>query len=168
MSSSFNNNKNIDLFERLQSIVEDKDLLKINAEKAQRNRSTSSDKALDRKTFDSLLERKYDEFLVGEVKPLTKEEAKVIDDRIMKYEVEKGNAFDRLEIAENAIEETMEKRNLSFTLPIVKNKKLKRAAKRFFKERKKEITFQDYKKALSRMKELQKMESKDIRKKKED
>ena len=168
MSSSFNNNKNIDLFERLQKIAEGKDLVRVSASDQRREDSVSSDKALSKKNFDSLLERKYDEFLVGEIKPLTKEEANAIDDRIMKYEIEKGNAFDRLEVAENAIEETMEKRNLSFTLPIIKNKKLKKSSKTIFKEKKKEITFQDYKKALRRMKELQKMESKDIRKKKED
>jgi len=167
-SKYFNNNSNKDLFEKLKEIKEvEKDIaLESNyiLNKSLKERQAERSK----EDFNKLLEKKYDEYLVGKAKPYTKKEEKIIEEEILKYEVEKNLTLDRLDIAEDAILETMEKRGLQFSLPIVKNKKLKRAAKRFFKEKKQEITFEDYNKALKRIKELQKKESKGLMSKRED
>lgn len=164
----FNLNSNGDLFEKLKEIKSFEKNIPLENDSIDYKNVNQRRKEKELKDFNKLLERKYDEYLVGKAKPYTKEEAKVVEEEVLKYEVEKSRVFDRLDIAENAISETMEKRGLSYSLPIIKNKKLKRAAKRFFKEKKQEITFQDYKKALRVMKELQKKESKGLMAKRED
>lgn len=164
----FNINSNNDLFEKLQQI---KDFEKNNIlENGSINYKSSEQKQKERENqnFNRLLERKYDEYLAGKAKPYTRQEQKLIEEEIFKYEVEKNRVIDRLDIAENAISETMDKRGLNYSLPIIKNKKLKRAARRFFGKRKQEITFSDYKKALKKVKELQKKESKGLMSKRED
>jgi hypothetical protein len=163
----FNFNSNIDLFENLKKISDfEKSLVLENG--AFTSEEVFLKEGNPKNTFQSLIEKKCDEFLMGKVKPYTLDEIKVVEDKVFEYKIKKTRTEDRLDLAEEALKKAMEKRNLKYSLPIVKNKKLKRAAKRFFGERKKEITFADYKKALKRMKQLQKSESKGIMEKKED
>lgn len=167
-SKYFNNNSNKDLFEKLKEIKEVEKEIALKSDSIVNKSLREKQAEKEKESFNKLLEKKYDEYLVGKAKPYTRKEQKIIEEEILKYEVEKNITLDRLDIAEDAILETMEKRGLHFSLPIIKNRKLKRAAKRFFKEKKQEITFEDYNKALKRIKELQKKESKGLMSKRED
>jgi len=163
----FNFNANVDLFENLKQIKLLEKSLYLEGDSL-RAENIFLKKETAKNTFENLIERKYDEFLMGKVKPYTLDDVQVVEDKVFQYKLKKTKVEDRLDLAERTLSETMEKRGLRFSLPIVKNKKLKRAARRFFGERKKEITFADYKRALKRMKQLQKSESKGLMEKKED
>lgn len=156
MKKVFNNNSNINLFDRFENISEiDKDLKLYEKETERFFENIQGPK----KDYQTLSKRKYKEFLVGLPQKLTKEEKIIIDeeyDSLMQF---KSRVEDKLDLAETLLKKSMEKRGIEYSLPIVKNKKLKRASKRFFGERKSEITFEDYQKALQRKKELEKYES---------
>lgn len=163
----FNFNSNVDLFDKLEEIKKlEKSLYLEAGDKIPGNpyRGVNG----ENRGFENLIEKKYNEFLMGSIKPYTAQDLETVEKKVFEYKVKKSRTEDRLDFAEKTLSETMDKRNLDFSLPIVKNKKLKRAARRFFGERKKEITFDDYKKALKRLKELQKQEGKGLMEKKED
>ena len=67
-------------------------------------------------TFEKLIERKYDEFLMGKVKPYSLDEIKVVEDKVFQYKVKKARIEDRLDVAEKTLSETMDKTGLKFSL----------------------------------------------------
>ena len=154
MKSPFNPNLNRDVFEKFNSLEN------IEKEVAYVNEETSNFKKRKKKSsYSDLVKKKYAEFTQLTPTSLTEEEKQIYDKAFKDVLAKEAMVQDKLSLAESGIKDAMEKRNINYSLVIKKNKKLKRAAKRFFGEAKSEITFEDYKKALKRKKELERYES---------
>lgn len=156
MKRKFNNNANIHLFQKFEKFSEiEKD---INFFESNSKRIFDSIEG-PKKAYSQLKRNKYKEFFEGTPKKISREEKELIDQEYLSLLNFKNAVQDKVDLAELAIKKSMEKRNVDYTLPIVKNKKLKRASKRFFGETKTSVSFEDYQKALKRKKELERAES---------
>ncbi len=156
MKKNFNDNSNIDLFQKFDKFPEiDKDIAYFEENSKRIFESIEGPK----KTYQALMKNKYREYLLETPKKMTKEERDAIDLEYKSLIELKNRVEDKIDLAEFGIKKSMDKRGVEYILPIVKNKKLKRASKRFFGESKGEITFDDYQKALKRKKELERIES---------
>lgn len=156
MKKIFNNNSNIHLFQKFEKFSEiEKDInyFETNSKRIFENMEGP------KKAYSQLKKNKYKEFFVGTPKKISREEKELIDQEYLELVNFKNSVQDKIDLAELAIKKSMEKRNIDYALPIVKNKKLKRASKRFFGEVKASISFEDYQKALKRKKELERAES---------
>lgn len=163
MKTPFNPNSNRDVFDQFNSLED------IEKEVAYVNGETSKARGVKkRQNYPELMRRKYTEYFATSPKPLNAEEQKVYEKALSDVLAKNAMLKDKLALAENGIADSMQKRGIDFSLVIKKNKKLKRASKRFFGENKSEITFEDYKKALERKKELERYESNSLMEKIED
>ena len=156
MKKIFNDNSNIDLFQnfdKFSKVDEDIQFFEENTKRLFENIDAP------KKAYQSLIKNKYKEYFLDTPKKITKDEKELIDTEYRDLISFKNRVDDKIDLAEVAIKKSMEKRGVEYILPIVKNKKLKRASKRFFGKAKREITFEDYQKALKRKKELEKAES---------
>lgn len=156
MKKAFNNNSNINLFDRFEKISGIDEDLRLYEEGTERFFKNIEG---PKKDYQTLSKQKYKEFLVGLPRKISKEEKKIIAEEYDSLIQFKNRVEDKLDLTEALLKKSMEKRGVEYSLPIVKNKKLKRASKRFFGEKKTEITFEDYQKALQRKKELERYES---------
>jgi len=156
MKKNFNNNSNINLFQKFDKFGQvDKDIQYFEENTKRIFQTIEGPK----KAYQSLIKNKYREYFLDTPKKITKEEKESIDTEYKNLLGLKNRVEAKIDLAEVAIKKSMEKRGIDYILPVVKNKKLKRASKRFFGEIKREITFDDYQKALKRKKEIERAES---------
>lgn len=156
MKKNFNDNLNINLFQKFDKFPEiEKDITFFE----ENSRRIFDAIEAPKKTYQALIKNKYREYLLETPKKMTEEDRKTIEVEYKAIIELKNKVEDKIDLAEFGIKKSMDKRGAEYILPIVKNKKLKRASKRFFGENKTEITFDDYQKALKRKKELEKVES---------
>lgn len=84
--------------------------------------------------------------LGGPSTPLTKEEAETFDTELRNVKAELERTISKLSLAQETLKKEIEKEG-SFSISLNNRLATKAAAKRFFKENKTEITYEDYLKA---------------------
>lgn len=97
----------------------------------------------------------------GAKRPLTLEEAEIIDERILLARASVERIFSKIDKAEQSILNSLQGKNgkPTFSLDISKKPKLKKAARKVFGQRVTEITFDMYREALEEKSILEKMDA---------